>query len=137
MDAGGEAAANALRERGYVATAWTDLETSSSRVSFFVIGTPPQDGGVPMGVRFDWQEAFQAIPGNNGQRNGGVVDAGGRSRTAAAAAGQQLQQQLLLKGGEDGKENGVERNGGEVKNGGEETLPVRKAHARAVVAGAA
>ena len=132
MDAGGTAAANLLSSRGYMASFTHDMTTMRTRVLFYEIGSPPAPG-VPMGVRVDWLDAYNAIPAV-GQQNGGVADVG--NMAAAAVGGARLA--VAGEKAQDGKEeNGVAvQQNGEGKKG-ESVLQMRKAHARAVVAGAA
>ena len=114
---GGTLAANYLSQQDYIASAWLDDETNTTRVDFFKVGSPPPPG-VPISVRVAWQDAFESIVPNSGQQDGGVRDVG---RLAAQ--------------GDDAKAKVVEEATNGAK-GPDVALAVRKAHARAVAAAA-
>ncbi|KAK3904208.1 hypothetical protein C8A05DRAFT_32016 [Staphylotrichum tortipilum] len=122
MDAGGTIAANFLSNIGYMANFTHDMNTMHRRAAA---------AGVPMGVQVAWDNAFNAIPAG-GQQDGGVIDVG-----TAAVAG--VGTRALVAGGDGGEKNGEKKqqngDGAEGKKG-ETVLQIRKAHARAIVAGA-
>ncbi len=117
MEDGGTQAANYLSQQNYIASAWLDVQTSTTHVDFFEVGSPPPPG-VPLSVRVNWDDAFDSIVPNSGQQNGGVRDVGRLAAQGDDAKGKVLEEAT----------NGAK--------GPDVALAVRKAHARAVAAAA-